>query len=474
MAKRRKNLFGFGGKPKKKAMKKSSMTFGQAMHAAFAAGEKSGDTGHFDEWLDSKGLSERSSLQREKLEKEFSRGVVAPIVKKRAKADTDEMAAWKKQKDAEMAEFMKGSKGRMQESMRKSAPKRNPRVLVGTYPVRSTAEKVARLQKGTIVPKGKGFEVWRNASKVAAKKSAVKTKTAKKAVTNPINVATMKQGSAKAVVSLAGFNKYRVTITKGSEKLEDTFTGLKPAMAFARVRLHDVAQNPSLKKLGKAIKRAAKSASQMITGRNRKNPVSAAEKTFEEFHGIPSQEVIEYQTQHHYHSVTASIGKLICLQLIDVNGKPLDIICEGWSWHGPKSELAQGAKMAKTSGWDFDPETKIEDIVMLTTAEDGKQLFIQGGDQKIDVKSLGFDDRDIHDHMLLGTIWRLWYRTKKSFEANGEDVDFYHALGKEGSGGVCPVLIYKPRNPSLEVSGGRYYIAPPEAELGDASPGIVG
>ena len=62
------------------------------------------------------------------------------------------------------------------------------------------------------------------------------------------------------------------------------------------------------------------------------------------------KEVIEYQTQTHYHSVTASIGKLICLQLIDVSGKPLDIICEGWSWQGPKSELRQGAKMARTSG----------------------------------------------------------------------------------------------------------------------------
>ena len=39
---------------------------------------------------------------------------------------------------------------------------------------------------------------------------------------------------------------------------------------------------------------------------------------------------------------------------------------------------------------------------------------------------------------------------------------FYHDFGNEGSRGNCPVLVYKPLNPSLEIVGGRYEIALPE------------
>ena len=84
-------------------------------------------------------------------------------------------------------------------------------------------------------------------------------------------------------------------------------------------------------------------------------------------------------------------------------------------------------------------------------------------------------DADLaRDNVLIGTIMEITYRTRKAFEQEGRvEIDFFHVLGKEGSRGVYPVLIYHPRNPTLEIAGGRYYIGPVEKTLG-ASPGIIG
>ena len=60
----------------------------------------------------------------------------------------------------------------------------------------------------------------------------------------------------------------------------------------------------------------------------------------------------------------------------------------------------------------------------------------------------GMVKADERDNMLIGTILQATYRTKKKFERQGrEEIDFFHVLGKEGSKGVYPVLIYHPRNP---------------------------
>lgn len=81
-----KNLFGFGKKrsasrsvaprPKPaKAEKRSSLTFGAAVKAAFRAGQVSGDTGLFDQWIREQGLERRGKMVLARLEKEYRRGV---------------------------------------------------------------------------------------------------------------------------------------------------------------------------------------------------------------------------------------------------------------------------------------------------------------------------------------------------------------------------------------------------------------
>jgi hypothetical protein len=127
-----------------------------------------------------------------------------------------------------------------------------------------------------------------------------------------------------------------------------------------------------------------------------------------------------------------------------------------------------------------DPQdAKLGDVVMLTVEETGTQLYCTGGDQGIDFKMLkdkfGMLDSDLKDNTFIGTILQITYRTKKKFEKHGEEeIDFFHDLGSEGSRGIYPVLIWHPRNPSLEIAGGRYYIGKAAASLGNVSPGIIG
>lgn len=256
--------------------------------------------------------------------------------------------------------------------------------------------------------------------------------------TNPFE--TMTQGSAKADLFQVGPHQF-VVVINGERK---EFKSFKAAQMWARLRLHEVA-NPKGVKV-RVYKQAPT---------NRKNPMDSASKMYEEFHGFPSEEVIKIVEQVHYHSVTWSIGPLV--SLIVRFGK-----------HEPFRLRAPDPASAK-----------VEDIVFLSCTEDGRQLIPAGGEQGVKVDDLmgrfGLNQHDVRDHMVLGEILQLTYRTRKSFEADGEEeIDFYHDLGKEHSRGVLPTLIYKPRNPSLEIAGGRYFIGKPERALGNVSPGIVG
>jgi hypothetical protein len=83
--KTRSNLFGWGSKPEKKVSgKRSSMTLASATKAAFKAGQVSGDTGAFESWAESKGLSDRGPW----LERAYEKGVVAGETAAEQKAAT--------------------------------------------------------------------------------------------------------------------------------------------------------------------------------------------------------------------------------------------------------------------------------------------------------------------------------------------------------------------------------------------------
>jgi len=310
-----------------------------------------------------------------------------------------------------------------------------------------------------------------------------------KAKNPPTLIKTMRQGQLSADVYRVGKGKFEAELDSGEKQSFDSFGG---AMGWARVMLHDKAKNPSapvnvftatgasvidtVSRIGRGLKRKGGKLLKKV----RKNPVGEATQAYEDFHGLPSDEIVEILTEEHVHSTTWGVGKLVCLCVIGLDGKPLpELVSCGFTYEGKKGDVwAPEREMSKNShGWVFDPKTPREDIVMLTAAEKGNQLFLVGGDQSLPLKSLGLEEQK-RDHMLIGTIVRVWYRTRKSFESNGEEVDFFHDFGRgeKERGPVhlteCPSLAYNPLNPSMQILGGVYRIAKPRSDIG-ASPGIV-
>lgn len=445
---KKKNLFGFG-----KSKEKSGGIFGKKTTFSSKLSQQAYNLGYqgkdFDSWASSKKGLDRNLIDR--LRAQHDKGWDA---KHRDDARKHEAT----QKAQERKEEIQRRKEEL-EIRRLQHEQQTPPPLPGrrTFPVSDRGSHSARKGKGksktspkrlSAASEDAGYGPYFNklsAEDKAKVREYLKTHPAKKNIKNPNWSLT--QGTAKAFVFQLKTGTYEADVIRPGAQMEtQTFSGPHPfrsATSWARLRLHEVA-NPHGCKV-KIFKR----------GNAKRNPIDKAEKAYEEFHGIPSKEVLEYQEQFHHHSVVMGIGPLISMQVQNVQGtKTVEIFAP-------------------------DPEqAKLGDVVMLTCSEDGRQFIAVGGDQKLKLgalESFGITEQDVRDHMLIGTIVQLTYRTKKSFEKHGkEEVDFFHDLGGEGSRGVCPVLVYKPRNPSIEIAGGRYQIAKPEGSLGGVSPGIVG
>ena len=268
-----------------------------------------------------------------------------------------------------------------------------------------------------------------------------------------------RSGSAYAICKAGTRNASRVTdLVPGSDMIVDTLA--RTGSAWAGVA----------KRVGKGVKGAVKGAARKIRGNP--NGIEKARQVAEEFHGLKNNKIVVVESREHVHDVVAGLAKLVCLNVVGTNGRELPpLIAPGFKYSGKMSELWLRFKGRATGAWEYQHST---DAVRLTVTKDRTQLLFTGGDQSINTEALGFGNRDERDNMLIGTIHRIWYRTKKNFEQDGkEHVDFFHDFGSEGSKGELPVLIYHPRNPSIEMAGGRYYIAPLDKSIG-ASPGIVG
>lgn len=203
---------------------------------------------------------------------------------------------------------------------------------------------------------------------------------------------------------------------------------------------HSAAGRKATKALAKMFSRA-------------RNPQGQEEAMFEMFHGMPPNEIIEIVERVHVHTNLWTAGTLTSMIVESEGGRRFNLVAP-----------------------DPDRAAKSQ-IVYVTVNEDGNQIYFRGGDQKIPktlLEKYGFKADDFRDHMIIGAVLELTYRTKKSFEKNGEEfVDFYHELGKEHSKGIVPMLVYKPRDPSMALYGGRYKVLPKRSDI-KASPGFGG
>lgn len=181
---------------------------------------------------------------------------------------------------------------------------------------------------------------------------------------------------------------------------------------------------------------------------SRRNPASEADQLYEDFHGTPPTETLEYHETLHFHAHLGGLADL-CHVVVKIiggskNGKELQL-------NAPDPERANEA-----------------DVVKLTANEARNQLYFTGGDQSLDLKSLGFresfdvvhdgetfESTEIKDNMVIGYIHRIMYRTEKKFD-NFETIDYHHEAGEDT--GCLPFLTYDTLNNKMGVAGGSYVI----------------
>jgi hypothetical protein len=167
--------------------------------------------------------------------------------------------------------------------------------------------------------------------------------------------------------------------------------------------------------------------------RGRKNPASAAAEVFEEFHGFEPSEEITVTKHVHHHEHLAAVGKLTHLDVWGVDGKGHQI---------------KGFKGA-----------------LLAFNEQKNQLFVEGGDQSVNLDDFGI--RQAHEFETLGKVTDIGYQTNKTHlgDEGGEAVYVhkFRSTNRDGRHVIVriarePDLIYDVRNEQLLFSGGSYEI----------------
>jgi hypothetical protein len=520
----RDNFFGFG---KRETVHKSGGVSKRDMESqAFKAGQRSGDTGQFREWARSKNLSKWGDSTRD-FEGAYRKGVERGEQKEARKEAKREAVQEKKEaKHEQKLEVSKVvtdvtdaltaqglAKGKAQQLARTryakgdsfddlwrkvvaKVPKENPRAstkaltgagyrLVDRYSDRSVAMDVARNYVPYRVvyqtPGGTAakWEVWTKQSENPRGSSAAR-QLAKDA---HVNIAI-----ASAALEAAGGNAGKAHQALKDLRAEGRINPqtLNPKGGKFDRCVQDVKKSGSAvspyavceKTVGRSNGQRAATPGQRETNTLRENPKEAAEKLYKDFTGLPANKITEVTEREHFHKFTTKYGTLVCLDILTVQGKIIPLVATGFKFEParylPMDVRDSGEAEKVNASWILKDGAKQDSLVGVTFTEDGKQMIFRGGDQEIPYKQLGLTDRDVRDNMFIGTIVQITYRGKKKFEMDGkEEVDFHHPFGEQGSGGIMPLLLYKPRVKRMETAGGRYYTAPVRKDIG-ASPGIVG
>jgi len=171
----------------------------------------------------------------------------------------------------------------------------------------------------------------------------------------------------------------------------------------------------------------------------KRNPEPEASEAFEKFHGFPPREEIVVDRDVHFHERLWAVGELEKLTVIAIDGGRVDL-----------------SGFADNKG----------EPAMLCGNERMTQLYIEGGDQEVDLAEFEIGE-PYHDKEELGKIKKLFYFTDKTHlgDQGGEAV-YHHKLGEEKKTRmglrivVQPTLVYDVRNKALEIIGGEYVIEP--------------
>jgi hypothetical protein len=162
-------------------------------------------------------------------------------------------------------------------------------------------------------------------------------------------------------------------------------------------------------------------------GRNNPSEYAAAVAASEEFHGTKAHEVLKIQTEIFEHDNLGDIGELVSIDIAAVNGGIV------------KLAGFEGARLARSpKGFPY-------------------QLFIEGGDQSVDLAEFGIEDA--HEFEVLGRLKRIkYYTVKHHLGKEGGEANYFHKLGELS--GKLPHVIYDTVNQLLSIAGGEYTILP--------------
>jgi hypothetical protein len=178
---------------------------------------------------------------------------------------------------------------------------------------------------------------------------------------------------------------------------------------------------PKSKALGFVRARVERELKEFNPGKAKRNPASQASEAYTDFHGRASEEVVTVKTEIHYHKHLAACGELRKLVIKPV-GKLFTVSLSGFK----KALLAFNEKRT--------------------------QLFIEGGDQAVDLRQFGI--KAPHETETLGEVRVIEYFTIKDHLGNeGGKAVYVHKFHKP-----YPVLIYNVLDQQLTFSGGSYKV----------------
>jgi hypothetical protein len=173
------------------------------------------------------------------------------------------------------------------------------------------------------------------------------------------------------------------------------------------------------KKGARELERASKAARK----KHKRNPAEAATEAYTDFHGRAPDELVKVEKTVHFHRHLAGAGEL----------RKLEVKAAGKLFHVTLSNF-KGA--------------------LLAFNEKRNQLFIEGGDQAVDLKQFGI--RTAHEVETLGEVRAIEYYTRKDhLGRDGGTATYVHRFHKP-----YPVLIYHTIDKLLEFSGGSYKVLP--------------
>jgi len=178
---------------------------------------------------------------------------------------------------------------------------------------------------------------------------------------------------------------------------------------------------------------------------SRGNPASAAAEAYERFHGEPPSRITTVTRTVHHHDHLWSVGTLKHLTILTVDQTAK-----------VKLKSFRGAFLAAN-------EQAFADLSR--TGKARAQLFIEGGDQSIDLADFGIDPDRSHEVETLGRATAVHYETNKVHlgDEGGEAV-YEHKFRRTRKGDAevkvrwarYPDVIYRVLDQHLEFSGGSY------------------